>query len=187
MGTNENCGSYGSFLYTAGPINIQVPLKNSVYPSGLDWATNAAPMVVPAPGLFSTTTDWPNRVDMRAATNLAPVSSPPPGAMPTMRRIGRLGKLLSAALSEAVTAKGEKPRRMARKSFIRLSPRVVCDVKSTSTRIANKFLQANIIAFLLRCGYLVPTDVRRRNLMLCGLRPRDFPEWTDSARCQGRS
>src|SRR6516165_4915042 len=48
-------------------------------------------MVVPAPGLFSTTTGWPSSSLIFDAKSLALISTPPPGVNPTTNLIGRLG------------------------------------------------------------------------------------------------
>jgi len=49
------------------------------------------PMMVPAPGLFSTTTGWPQRVDSWSAIRRPTMSVAPPGANGTIRRTGRVG------------------------------------------------------------------------------------------------
>ena len=48
-------------------------------------------MFVEAPGLFSTTTDWPSRSDSHCAMIRATVSVPPPGGNPTIHRNGCTG------------------------------------------------------------------------------------------------
>ena len=51
-----------------------------VCPSGGDFATNAAPMLVPAPGRLSITNGLPSRCSSRRPSRRAMVSVPPPGA-----------------------------------------------------------------------------------------------------------
>ena len=49
-------------------------------------------MLVPAPGLFSITTCWPQIRDSRSAVMRATVSVDPPGAYGTTMRTGRVGQ-----------------------------------------------------------------------------------------------
>jgi hypothetical protein len=48
-------------------------------------------MLPPAPGLFSTTNDWPIDLVNASATRRARMSVAEPGAKPTMIRTGLLG------------------------------------------------------------------------------------------------
>ena len=50
----------------------------------------------PAPGLFSTVTDWPQASCSLMATSRATRSVGPPGVKPTMMRMGLLGNVLAA-------------------------------------------------------------------------------------------
>jgi hypothetical protein len=54
-------------------------------------AVASAPIVPPAPALFSTTTLWPSLSERRCATMRATMSVEPPGANPTMSLIGLFG------------------------------------------------------------------------------------------------
>src|SRR5215467_8607208 len=65
---------------------------NIVQPSGSELATAAAPILVPAPGLFSITSCWAQMPDRRSAVMRATVSVDPPGAYGTTIRTGRLGQ-----------------------------------------------------------------------------------------------
>src|SRR3982074_3029544 len=68
-----------------------------VYPSGSRWATISAAMWPPAPGLFSTTTDWPQTSCRRLPTRRAVVSVEPPGVNGTTTRTGLAGQSAPAA------------------------------------------------------------------------------------------
>src|SRR5262245_22417629 len=68
-----------------------------VWPSGSELATAAAAMLVPAPGLFSITTCWPQIRDSRSAVMRATVSVDPPGAYGTTMRTGRAGQSCASA------------------------------------------------------------------------------------------
>jgi len=46
-------------------IALAVLVSSSVYPSGGELITACVPMLLPAPGLFSTTKLWPSRSDKR--------------------------------------------------------------------------------------------------------------------------
>lgn len=59
---------------------IAAGVSRKVWPSGLALATTSVPMMVPPPGLFSTTTGWPRTAASLSATMRAEVSVEPPGA-----------------------------------------------------------------------------------------------------------
>src|SRR6266478_2557067 len=73
-------------------------------------------MLVPAPGLFSITTCWPQVLDSRSAVMRATVSVDPPGAYGTTTRTGRLGQAwanvgrLTAGASANVAARATRRR-----------------------------------------------------------------------------
>ena len=77
-------------LVAVTPYLLVVP-SVSVYPSGAALAAASAPIVPPAPALFSTTTTCPRRSPSFCATMRATMSVEPPGAKPTMSLMGRLG------------------------------------------------------------------------------------------------
>src|SRR5215831_7421403 len=84
-------------------------------------------MLVPAPGLFSITTCWPQILDSRSAVMRATVSVDPPGAYGTTRT-GRVGQArasagrLTAGASANVAARATRRRRSMMTVFKRHSP-----------------------------------------------------------------
>src|SRR6516162_3579390 len=74
-------------------------------------------MLVPAPGLFSITTCWPQILDSQSAVMRATVSVDPPGAYGTTTRTGRVGQAwanvgkLTAGASANVAARATRRRR----------------------------------------------------------------------------
>ena len=58
---------------------------------GEAFATATAPIEPPAPGRFSTTTGWPQRLARRSLTTRAMTSVTPPGEKATMTRTGLEG------------------------------------------------------------------------------------------------
>src|SRR5215216_4636146 len=64
-------------------------ISNKVWPSGGALATASAPRLPAAPGLFSTTTDWPMAADSFGLIRRARMSEVPPGAKGTISRTGR--------------------------------------------------------------------------------------------------
>src|SRR5262249_22177863 len=79
------------------------------YPSGSAFATTAAPRLVPAPGLFSTTACWPQMRESRSVVRRATVSVEPPGANGTTTRTGRVGQSSALALRATGGRKAETP------------------------------------------------------------------------------
>src|SRR6185503_20066955 len=67
-------------------------------PSGADFAMSAAPMVPPAPPLFSTSTGWPSVSLMRWPIRRATMSVVPPAGNGTTTRIGLDGNDWASAL-----------------------------------------------------------------------------------------
>ena len=57
---------------------VELP-KSKVWPSGLDLATNSAPMLVPPPGRLSTMTCYPHDSESFCARVRPTKSTPPPG------------------------------------------------------------------------------------------------------------
>src|SRR5215510_13934211 len=68
-----------------------------VYPSGSALATDAAPMVPPAPVRFSTTTAWPSRAASWSETVRAMMSMALPAVTGTITRSGLLGQACACA------------------------------------------------------------------------------------------
>ena len=88
-GAKLRSGSYGSFVYRdAVIVCVERSVKSSVCPSGAAFATTSAPIVVPAPGRFSTRTCWPRLCVSSAASARENVSVAPPGANGTTMRTG---------------------------------------------------------------------------------------------------
>src|SRR4249920_2054292 len=80
IGAKSFAASYGIVLYRLGlTACVDSAPSRIVYPSGADLATKSAPMFPPAPGLFSTTTDWPHASVSRCAIRRPVISSEPPG------------------------------------------------------------------------------------------------------------
>src|SRR5260221_6701315 len=75
-------------------------------------------MLPPAPGLFSTTTDWPQTCCRRLPTRRAVISVEPPGANGTTTRTGLVGQATARARDErmdgAATAAAAKPTKRRR-------------------------------------------------------------------------
>src|SRR6185295_19379819 len=108
-GAKSFSASYGMLRYSHGEMTCGVPVKRMLYPSGGDFATESAPMVPPAPGLFSTNTCLPSALDRRGASIRAGVSAKPPGESGTTRRIGRDGQ--DCATTWVVAARKPRNRR----------------------------------------------------------------------------
>ena len=87
------CGSKGKRGYKPAAMTNELSVNNRVWPSGADLATASAPMVPPAPPLFSTTTCWPSCSDNSAAKARADKSVNEPGAKGTTMRKGLVGQL----------------------------------------------------------------------------------------------
>ena len=62
-----------------------------VWPSGGACAVDSVPVMVPAPGWYSTTTGCFNASCSRVPTMCTTMSVPPPGTKGTLTRTGRLG------------------------------------------------------------------------------------------------
>src|SRR5262245_59792776 len=71
-----------------------------------------------APGLFSTTTGWPNLARSPSATSRAERSVMPAGGNGTIKRIGREGKDCAAAAVESTRESSRLARRLKRERFI---------------------------------------------------------------------
>ena len=80
MAVKSRTGSKGSFGISAGFITCAVAASSSVVPSGVARATTSVPMLLPAPGRFSTTTDCRQRSPSAAARARPRMSVGPPGA-----------------------------------------------------------------------------------------------------------
>src|SRR5438094_2316919 len=89
----------------------------SVWPSGALFATKSAPMLPPAPGLFSTTTGWPSACCSLAAMRRAERSTGPPGAYGTTRWTGRDGQSCGKAKVLAQSASAALRVRAAALAF----------------------------------------------------------------------
>ena len=102
--------SYGSFCPIAGLISRELVPTSMVWPSAGAFATAAVATIVPAPGRFSITTDWPpQRADRRSARMRATTSVGPPAANGTTSFTGRDGN--SAAVCAAAAATEVASRR----------------------------------------------------------------------------
>ncbi|MDT4823992.1 hypothetical protein FQZ97_572330 [compost metagenome] len=65
--------------------------SSSVWPSGAALATYSDAIMVPAPGLFSTSTGWPRRLCSRSASRRDMMSAAPPGENGTTSVTGLVG------------------------------------------------------------------------------------------------
>src|SRR5712691_5010444 len=83
--------SYGRSLYVDGVTVYEEECTKSVWPSGSDFATTAAPMVPPAPGRFSMTMGCPSWGESLSVTVRAMMSVPLPGVNGTTILIGFAG------------------------------------------------------------------------------------------------
>src|SRR5262245_714648 len=92
----------------AGLISNELVATNMVVPSGGAFATAAVATMVPAPGRFSITTDWPfHRADKRSARMRATTSVGPPAANGTTSFTGREGKSAGVCAAATETARAE--------------------------------------------------------------------------------
>src|SRR3546814_18784804 len=78
--------------------------SSDVCSSDLLRATASEPIVVPAPGLFSTITGCPSSRDMPSPNSREIRSVPPPGEKGTMIRTGRSGKAAKAGAEKPTNA-----------------------------------------------------------------------------------
>src|SRR5262249_23084288 len=100
--------------------------NKTVYPSGSDLATYSAPMLLPAPGLFSMNTCWPHIAESLSASMRATISVGPPAATGTMMRTGLVGypALGVCALPASGEAAGAPPQSgLKSRRLMRLTPR----------------------------------------------------------------
>jgi hypothetical protein len=72
--------SKGSAGSNEALIAFAVLVSSKVYPSGGEAMTAWVPMLLPAPGLFSTTNAWPSRSDSRWQIKRESTSVAPPAA-----------------------------------------------------------------------------------------------------------
>src|SRR5256885_1098370 len=99
---------------------IRRPPRSTLFPyTTLFRTVSLMPMLPPAPGLLSTTTDWPSTWDMVGVMARASTSAAPPGAKFTTRRTGRSGHLSPAFCASAGTeavapSRASRPRRRQR-------------------------------------------------------------------------
>ena len=100
MGAKSLEGLNGKLANNMGLVAKVIPLINKVCPSGADLATKSVPMLVAAPGLYSTTTGLPKLSCNLFAMARAKMSEVPPGVAGTMILIGLLGKGACAQASE---------------------------------------------------------------------------------------
>src|SRR5687768_7215995 len=84
--------SYGRLCRRLGLMTCAVTTMPSVWPSPADFATRSVPTTVPAPGRFSTITDWPQTACILPATRRPMMSVAPPGGNGTINRTGFVGK-----------------------------------------------------------------------------------------------
>ena len=92
MGAKSLVGLKGKLANNKGLVARVIPLINKVWPSGADLATKSVPILVAAPGLYSTTTGLPKLSCNLLAMARAKISEVPPGVAGTMILMGLLGK-----------------------------------------------------------------------------------------------
>ena len=102
-GVRSRTASYGNLVISVALIACEGLTSTMVWPSGDALATRSMPMVMPAPGRLSTTTCWPHAVEYLVPSARASGSEPPPVAVGTMKRIGLVGKVCSAACAVMAT------------------------------------------------------------------------------------
>jgi hypothetical protein len=88
-GGGASCAAVRPFVPAGGPA-LDLAGCDS-WPSGVERDTNSAPIIVVAPGRFSTTTCRPRCSESLGAMRRAVMSVPPPGVEATTRRTGRVG------------------------------------------------------------------------------------------------
>src|SRR5215470_1386604 len=92
----------------AGLISSELVATSMVVPSGGAFATAAVATMVPAPGRFSITTDWPfQRAERRSARMRATTSVGPPAANGTTSFTGRDGTSAGAWAAATDTARAK--------------------------------------------------------------------------------
>ncbi len=89
----EIIGSEGS---NDALIALAVLVSSRVYPSGGALMTAWVPILLPAPGLFSTKNAWPSRSDRRWQISRDSTSVAPPAVYGTTHRTGRDGMIRRA-------------------------------------------------------------------------------------------
>src|SRR6516162_41312 len=106
IGAKSRTGSYGIFLYNPGLMAcVDTVAISKVYPSGDAFATTSAPMLPPAPVLFSATNCCPSSSPIFAPMRRATTSVGPPAAKGTTMRIGFDGYPTSAFTAALANAK----------------------------------------------------------------------------------
>src|SRR5271154_5578322 len=107
----------------------------------------SAAMLPPAPGLFSTTTDWPQTSCRRLLTRRAVISVEPPGVNGTTTRTGLAGQSAARAGHEriggAAKADAARPTKSRRLSMGAL-------LKAKEKRIARSLQATRLIPHLRR-------------------------------------
>ncbi len=130
IGTKSLMWSYGIFEYKLGLMACvpTVPMS-SVYPSGGLLATRSEPMLPPAPGRLSTTTDWPSDSVSLCAAARASMSVVPAGR----KRNDQLDRPIRIVLREGAERKAgeqgaKRPSRQATHHFSPLSLAVALSI-----------------------------------------------------------
>jgi len=85
----------------------------------------SAAMVLPAPGLFSMTMDWPRNSPSGSAMMRETMSVPPPGPKPTMTRMGLVGHSWAATGCMVTASKTAKPAAAQRPTDFVMLPHIV--------------------------------------------------------------
>src|SRR5438132_11807240 len=105
IGVNARRPSYDRLLCRIGfMMNVAASDTISVWPSGGDFATYSPPIICVAPGLFSTTTGWPQISESRAPMERERASVAPPGVVGTTIFTGREGKGCASAEIDNISA-----------------------------------------------------------------------------------
>src|SRR5262249_20651837 len=91
--TKSFAGSYGNFDRSTEFERKVKPTMPTVWPSAGERATASVPMIVFAPGRFSTTTPWPSALLKGCAIARATTSFDPPAGNGTTSRTTLDGKL----------------------------------------------------------------------------------------------
>ena len=103
-GTRSFAGSNGSLRYKLGPMARPAGVSSTVVPSGADFATTSAPMLLPAPGRFSTMTGCAKPSLSLGEKARAIVSTAPPAANGTTMRSSLPGNACAHARPDIVAS-----------------------------------------------------------------------------------
>jgi hypothetical protein len=135
-GAKSRAGSKPGLGWRAGEMVSAEPWASIVYPSGSALATNAEPIVPPAPTRFSTMMFWPSCTESCSNTTRGMMSVVLPAATGTIARSGFVGHVSAPASSVAnpspATASSVKESGVMTSSSLRFVAVWRCDATGLS-------------------------------------------------------